>query len=127
MTKAVKKRGPKDQRIAWVFLAPYILLFTLFIIVPVGIAIGLSFTNFNTIQRPHLVGFMNYINLLTRDAIFMQYAHADLLHEHAGQQHQFGGWTGRGGSVVADYVPAQSDFVYSVPEQGYEYHGSFRH
>ena len=73
MTKAVKKRGPKDQRIAWVFLAPYILLFTLFIIVPVGIAIGLSFTNFNTIQRPHFVGFMNYINLLTRDAIFMQY------------------------------------------------------
>lgn len=73
MTKAVKKCGPKDQRIAWVFLAPYILLFTLFIIVPVGIAIGLSFTNFNTIQRPHFVGFMNYINLLTRDAIFMQY------------------------------------------------------
>ena len=71
--KRVKKHGPKDQRIAWVFMAPYIILFTLFIIIPVGIAIALSFTNFNTIQTPDLVGFMNYVNLLTRDAIFMQY------------------------------------------------------
>ena len=73
MTKAVKMRGPRDQRIAWAFLAPYIILFSLFIIVPVVIAIGLSFTNFNTIQAPDFVGFMNYVNLLTRDAIFMQY------------------------------------------------------
>ena len=71
--KTLKKHGPKDQRIAWVFMAPYIVLFTLFIIIPVGIAIALSFTNFNTIQMPDFVGFMNYINLLTRDAIFMQY------------------------------------------------------
>lgn len=71
--KVRKKHGPKDQRIAWIFMAPYIILFTLFIIIPVGIAIALSFTNFNTIQTPDIVGFMNYVNLLTRDAIFMQY------------------------------------------------------
>ncbi len=69
----LRKGVQKDQKIAWAFLAPYILLFTLFIIFPVAIAIGLSFTNFNTIQMPDFVGFMNYINLLTRDAIFMQY------------------------------------------------------
>ena len=73
MTRAIRARGPKDQKVAWAFLAPYIILFTMFIIVPVVIAIGLSFTNFNTIQRPDFVGFMNYVNLLTRDAIFMQY------------------------------------------------------
>ena len=66
-------RHLRDQSIAWAFLAPYVLLFTLFIIIPVLIAIALSFTNFNTIQAPDLVGFMNYVNLLTRDAIFMQY------------------------------------------------------
>lgn len=71
--KARKKRGPASQRIAWAFMAPYVLLFTCFIIIPVVIAIGLSFTNFNTIQVPKLVGFMNYVNLMTRDAIFMQY------------------------------------------------------
>lgn len=57
----------------YIFLLPYIILFTVFIIVPVIIAIGLSFTDFNTIQSPNFVGFMNYINLFTQDSIFMQY------------------------------------------------------
>lgn len=68
-----KAHGMKTQYVAWAFLAPYIALFSLFIIVPVVIAIALSFTNFNTLQMPDFVGFMNYVNLLTRDAIFMQY------------------------------------------------------
>lgn len=63
----------KSSRIAYLFIAPYAILFTLFIVIPVVIAIALSFTNFNTLQMPDFVGFMNYINLLTRDAIFMQY------------------------------------------------------
>ena len=71
MPAHVKK--PKSVRAAYLFIAPYALLFTLFIVIPVTIAIGLSFTNFNTIQAPSFVGFMNYVNLLTRDAIFMQY------------------------------------------------------
>lgn len=58
---------------AYLFLLPYILLFTLFIIVPVLMAIFLSFTNFNTIETPEFIGFLNYINLLTQDEIFMQY------------------------------------------------------
>jgi multiple sugar transport system permease protein len=33
----------------------------------------LSFTNFNAIEWPHLVGFLNYITLLTSDEVFMQY------------------------------------------------------
>jgi len=66
-------RRPKSIRAAYVFIAPYVLLFSLFIVIPVAIAVALSFTNFNTIQMPSFVGFMNYVNLLTRDAIFMQY------------------------------------------------------
>ncbi len=57
----------------YIFLLPYVILFAVFIIVPIAIAIGLSFTDFNTIQSPNFVGFMNYINLLTQDSIFMQY------------------------------------------------------
>ena len=70
---AAQVRRPKSIRAAYAFIAPYVLLFSLFIVIPVGIAIGLSFTNFNTIQLPSFVGFMNYVNLLTRDAVFMQY------------------------------------------------------
>lgn len=68
-----KRGGVDNSRVAYLFIAPYVILFSLFIIIPVAIAIGLSFTNFNTIQMPDFVGFANYVNLLTRDAIFMQY------------------------------------------------------
>ncbi|PEJ59242.1 MULTISPECIES: carbohydrate ABC transporter permease [unclassified Bacillus (in: firmicutes)] len=56
----------------WVFLGPYILLFLIFIIVPVLIAIGLSFTYFNSIEFPKFIGLKNYVSLLTQDAVFMQ-------------------------------------------------------
>ncbi len=57
---------------AW-FFTPYVVLFTTFIIIPVVIAIVLSFTYFNTIQTPTIIGLRNYIELLTRDEVFMQY------------------------------------------------------
>ena len=55
------------------FLLPYILLFAVFIIVPVGMAVGLSFTNFDAIQRPAFIGLTNFVNLFTQDLIFLQY------------------------------------------------------
>lgn len=63
----------KDKKNPYLFLLPYILLFTVFIIVPIVMAIYLSFTNFNTIEMPSFIGFLNYLNLLTQDEIFMQY------------------------------------------------------
>jgi len=56
-----------------VLLFPYFVLFVLFIVIPVSVAIGLSFTYFNTVEMPHFVGLTNYINLLTNDETFMQY------------------------------------------------------
>lgn len=63
----------KQSKKHFLFLAPYVLLFVVFIIIPVIMAIALSFTNYNTIQTPDIVGFLNYINLITQDEIFMQY------------------------------------------------------
>lgn len=57
---------------AW-FITPYIILFATFIIVPVLIAMGLSFTYFNTIETPEFVSLRNFIELVTRDEVFMQY------------------------------------------------------
>ncbi|MBM7553187.1 carbohydrate ABC transporter permease [Thalassobacillus pellis] len=56
-----------------VFLAPYLILFTTFIIIPVAIAVGLSFTYFNTIETPTFIGLDNYVNIITQDNIFMRY------------------------------------------------------
>ena len=66
-------RRENSNRRAYVFLFPYLLLFGVFIIIPVVIAIGLSFTNYNAIEFPGFVGFLNYINLITNDEIFMQH------------------------------------------------------
>ena len=68
----IGKRENANPAAKW-FLSPYLLLFAVFIIIPMVIAIALSFTNFNTIEFPDFVGFMNYINLITQDEIFMQY------------------------------------------------------
>ena len=57
----------------YLFLAPYLILFLVFIIIPTVMAIGLSFTNYNAVQTPQFVGLTNYINLLTQDTIFLQY------------------------------------------------------
>lgn len=62
-----------DTRWIITFLSPYVLLFTIFIIVPTLLAVLLSFTNFNTIQFPKFIGLKNYITLFTTDSIFMQY------------------------------------------------------
>ncbi|MFG6150146.1 carbohydrate ABC transporter permease [Halobacillus sp. B23F22_1] len=56
-----------------IFLAPYLLLFSMFIIIPVAIAVGLSFTYFNTIEFPSFIGLSNYVNIITQDNTFMQY------------------------------------------------------
>ena len=57
----------------YLFLAPYLILFLIFIIIPTVMAIGLSFTNYNAVQTPQFVGLTNYINLFTQDTIFLQY------------------------------------------------------
>ncbi|WP_139364968.1 carbohydrate ABC transporter permease [Sutcliffiella halmapala] len=55
-----------------VFLAPYIIFFFTFIIIPVVVAIFLSFTYFNAIEMPTFIGLANYVSVLTQDEVFMQ-------------------------------------------------------
>ena len=62
-----------SKKTPYLFLLPYLILFTVFIIIPTGMAIALSFTNYNAVQTPEFVGLTNYINLLTQDTIFLQY------------------------------------------------------
>lgn len=68
----MKKRRFRVNAAVW-FLLPYLLMFITFIVIPVLAAIVLSFTNYDAVQMPKPLGFLNYINLLTRDEIFMQY------------------------------------------------------
>ena len=67
------KSKSRSEKSAYLFLLPYLLLFVVFIIIPVLCAIFLSFTNFDTVRTPEWIGLKNYITLLTEDEVFMQY------------------------------------------------------
>ena len=55
-----------------VLLTPYVILFVIFIIIPIICAAALSFTYFNTIEPPRFIGLKNFINIFTNDTVFMQ-------------------------------------------------------
>ena len=63
----------REERSAYLFLAPYLILFLAFIVIPVGFAMMLSFTDFDSVNFPGWEGLKNYITLFTSDAVFMQY------------------------------------------------------
>lgn len=63
----------RETRNAYLFLSPYIILFLVFIIIPIVIAVGLSFTLFDSVNAPKFNFLDNYLYLFTRDSVFMQY------------------------------------------------------
>ncbi|MDC7234380.1 MAG: hypothetical protein PQJ58_14195, partial [Spirochaetales bacterium] len=52
------------------FLAPFGLLFFVFVLLPVLSAVGMSFTYYNMLQAPQWLGLDNFRNLLMDDDIF---------------------------------------------------------
>ena len=53
----------KSKLRPYLFLAPYYLLFFIFVVVPVLVAIVLSFTHFDTIQFPSFAGLLSLIHI----------------------------------------------------------------
>ena len=61
----------KKNKVAYLMVAPYMLVFTLFTIVPVVVSIVISFTEFNLLEPPTFVFLDNYIRLFLDDDIFI--------------------------------------------------------
>ena len=59
------------QLIGYAFMAPYLLLFLIFVVGPVVSAAYLSFTYFNILEAPQWIGWTNYRSLLVDDDIFL--------------------------------------------------------
>lgn len=74
MKKKTKKIWEKVCDSPFLFVSPYALLFILLILLPVIVAMILSFTYFNTVEFPEFVGFRNYIDLIMGDTVFLQNA-----------------------------------------------------
>lgn len=61
----------RKSKISYIFVAPYMILFTIFTVLPVVIAMFFSFTSFNVLQMPNFTGLENYIRLFLKDSVFM--------------------------------------------------------
>ncbi|THF85529.1 sugar ABC transporter permease [Deinococcus sp. KSM4-11] len=59
-----------EARSAWLFLAPSLVLFAVFVLLPVLAAFGISFTSWDLFTAPHFAGFENYRQLLFEDKLF---------------------------------------------------------
>ena len=61
----------KKNKVAYFMLAPFLILFIIFTVLPVFLSIILSLTDFNMLQMPHWMGISNYTRLFLEDNIPM--------------------------------------------------------
>ena len=61
----------QENLFGYLFMSPFLVLFLIFVLIPVGVAVYLSFTNYNMIQEPTAAGWSNYMRLLLDDDIFL--------------------------------------------------------
>ena len=65
------KRFIRKNWIGYMFLLPFVVLFSIFVVVPVIYAIFLSFTDYNMLQPAKFVGLNNYKLLFLDDKVFL--------------------------------------------------------
>ena len=71
LSLAVNKRSLtqaalKDKVVCYAFIAPYMIIFITFTLLPVLASMFLSLTSFNMLERPIFVGAENYIRMFLR-------------------------------------------------------------
>lgn len=60
------------SRASYVLMAPFLILFLVFVVIPILSSVFLSFTSFNMLQIPKFVGFDNYIRMFLEDDVFVK-------------------------------------------------------
>ncbi len=61
----------KNNKVAYLMVAPFFILFVVFTVFPVILSMFLSLTEFNLLEMPKWVGLQNYIRLFLDDDIFI--------------------------------------------------------
>lgn len=62
----------KQNKASYLMIAPFMLFFLVFTIVPVVMSLPMGFTDFNMVQMPKFVGLSNYTTLFLSDKVFIQ-------------------------------------------------------
>ena len=71
-TKRKRRKGQGLLNNPYLFAGPYMVLFAIFVVLPVAGAILLSLTDFNSFQFPNFIGLQNFVSIFTEDELFMQ-------------------------------------------------------
>ena len=61
----------KKNKHNYVLMAPYVILFMTFTVIPVFMSLGISFTYFNLLEPPRFIGLDNYMKLALEDEVFI--------------------------------------------------------
>src|SRR5690554_5456150 len=69
--RAILKKEVKQNRTFYAMMAPYLLIFVIFTVLPVIMSFVLSFTSYDMLNKPKLIYLDNYINLFMGDDVFM--------------------------------------------------------
>jgi multiple sugar transport system permease protein len=69
----VTLREMRAGYMAYLFIAPFMICFAIFVVGPVVSATLLAFTSYDSVQAPHFIGFDNFIKMLTKDVVLMKY------------------------------------------------------
>jgi len=65
------RKGMKKHGMSIAFAAPFLILFFVFTVIPVFIAMALSFTRYDIVRPAQFVGLENYLALFLEDSIFL--------------------------------------------------------
>lgn len=61
----------KKNKVYYSMIAPFLIIFIIFTVIPVLMSFFLSFTSFDMLQAPSFIGLSNYINLFLNDDVFL--------------------------------------------------------
>lgn len=69
--KPTLKEKMKRNKVYYSMIAPFMIIFTIFTVLPVLMSFLLSFTSFDMLQFPKFIGLTNYVNLFLNDDVFL--------------------------------------------------------
>lgn len=71
-TKVSLLKQMQKKKHCYFFLVPFFILFAVFTVIPVLMAMGLSFTFYNVFETPQFIGIQNYIQMFFYDDLFIK-------------------------------------------------------
>ncbi|MBE6798520.1 MAG: sugar ABC transporter permease [Ruminococcaceae bacterium] len=69
--KKISRKARFDETLpSYIMLAPFLIFFFIFLVLPIGASIVLSFTDYDMINNPHPAGLGNYLRMFLEDDVF---------------------------------------------------------